>query len=248
MGPVPFTGSHPAAVLPLLRTGLPASALVAGSLAPDLPYYLPVDLGTPTHTAASIVTTDVLLAALLWVLWHGLLSRPVLAWAPGSLTARLPAAAAPGLRRRLRTPGQGARTLAALAAGAATHVLWDEFTHPGSWGTEHVPALASTWAGVPGYSWAQDLSGLAGVLVLAGWLVRWWRRAPAHPAVSRPLWWLPWTVLAVAAGAAGAVAAVGGPDVRSAAVSATFAGGGAALGVAVLLALAWAVRRRTGRG
>ncbi|WP_205730092.1 DUF4184 family protein [Blastococcus sp. TF02-8] len=32
---MPFTGSHPAAVLPFLRTPLPASGLVAGSLAPD---------------------------------------------------------------------------------------------------------------------------------------------------------------------------------------------------------------------
>jgi hypothetical protein len=37
---VPVTGGHPAAVLPLLRTPLPASALVAGSLAPDVPSYL----------------------------------------------------------------------------------------------------------------------------------------------------------------------------------------------------------------
>ena len=36
---MPFTGSHPAAVLPLLRTSLPASALVAGSLAPDVPFH-----------------------------------------------------------------------------------------------------------------------------------------------------------------------------------------------------------------
>ncbi|WP_369259610.1 DUF4184 family protein [Geodermatophilus amargosae] len=245
---MPFTGSHPAAVLPLLRTGLPASALVAGSLAPDLPFFLPVDLGAPTHTALSVVTTDVLLGALLWALWHGLLSRPVLAWAPAPLVARLPARAAPGLRRRLRTARQGAAVPAALAAGAATHVLWDEFTHPGRWGAGHVPALASTWAGVPGYSWAQDLSGLAGGLVLAGWLVGWWRRTPAGPAVSRPLWWLPWTALAVAAGAAGAMAAAGAPDVRSGAVAAAFTGGGVALGTAVLLALAWTVRGRTGRG
>ena len=38
---MPFTGSHPAVVLPLLRIGMPASALVIGSLTPDLPYYLP---------------------------------------------------------------------------------------------------------------------------------------------------------------------------------------------------------------
>ncbi|PWW22628.1 uncharacterized protein DUF4184 [Geodermatophilus normandii] len=237
---MPFTGSHPAAVLPLLRTGLPASALVAGSLAPDLPYYLPLDLGVRTHTALAVVTTDLLLGALLWAVWHGLLSTPALAWAPGSLAARLPATAAPGLRRRLRTPGRAVRVLAAVPVGAATHVLWDEFTHPGRWGAEHVPALAATWAGEAGYSWAQDLSGAGGALVLAGWLALWWRRTPsAASAGSRPHWWLPWTVLAAAAGAAGAAAAAGAPDLRSGAVWAAFAGGGAALGVAVVLALTW---------
>jgi len=40
---VPFTGSHPAAVLPLLRTPLPSAALVIGSLVPDLPYYRRAD-------------------------------------------------------------------------------------------------------------------------------------------------------------------------------------------------------------
>jgi hypothetical protein len=48
---VPFTGSHPAAVLPFLRTPLPASAPVAGTMAPDIPYHLPLGLGRRTHTA-----------------------------------------------------------------------------------------------------------------------------------------------------------------------------------------------------
>jgi hypothetical protein len=40
---VPFTPSHAAAVLPFLRTPLTASALVIGSITPDLPFYLPVE-------------------------------------------------------------------------------------------------------------------------------------------------------------------------------------------------------------
>ena len=65
---MPFTGSHPAAVLPLLRTPLPASALVAGSIAPDVPFYLPVELPWATHTALAVVTVDLLVAALAWAL------------------------------------------------------------------------------------------------------------------------------------------------------------------------------------
>src|SRR5215467_12574272 len=37
---VPFTFSHPAAVLPLARRGLVFSALVVGSMAPDFPYFV----------------------------------------------------------------------------------------------------------------------------------------------------------------------------------------------------------------
>lgn len=51
---MPLTGSHPAAVLPLLRTPLPASALVDGSIAPDVPS-LPVELLRPTRTALAVV-------------------------------------------------------------------------------------------------------------------------------------------------------------------------------------------------
>ncbi len=54
---MPFTPSHAAAVLPFLRTPLPASALVIGSIAPDLPFHLPVDFPWRTHTAQAVVTS-----------------------------------------------------------------------------------------------------------------------------------------------------------------------------------------------
>jgi hypothetical protein len=52
---MPFTVSHAAAVLPLLRTPLPASALVIGPV-------------IRTHTAAAIVTTDLLFGVPAWLL------------------------------------------------------------------------------------------------------------------------------------------------------------------------------------
>jgi hypothetical protein len=244
---VPFTGSHPAAVLPFLRTPLPASALVAGSLSPDVPYYLPFEWGVHTHTALAVVTTDLLLAAALWTLWHGVLAAPA-AWAtPAGLRGRLTGVPL-GLRRRLGTTGRSALVLGGLAVGAATHVLWDEFTHPGRWGAQHVPLLRRDWAGDPGYAWAQEVSGVLGGLVLLVWLLRWWRRTPAEPAPGRPGWWWPWLAVAAAASAAGLAATAGSPDLRSAAVAAAFTGGGTGVAAAVVLALAWRVLTRvTGR-
>ena len=241
---MPFTGSHPAAVLPFLRTPLPASALVAGSLAPDVPYYLPVELGLRTHTALAVVTTDLLLAAVLWTLWHGVLAAPA-AWAtPADLRGRL-TGVRPGLRTRLRSARQAALVLGGLAVGAATHVLWDEFTHPGRWGAEHVPLLSREWAGEPGYAWAQEASGVLGGLVLLAWVVLWWRRTPAAAAADRPGWWWPWLVVAAAASVAGLTAAAGSADPRSAAVAAAFRGGGVGAATALVLALLWRVVPRS---
>ena len=238
---MPFTGSHPAAVLPFLRTGLPASALVLGSMAPDVPYYLPVDPGVRTHTLASIGTVDVLIGLLAWALWHGLLAAPALATAPAAVRERVVGRVRVGLRGRVAGVRDAALLVLALALGSATHVLWDAFTHRGRWGAEHVGLLADTWLGRPGHAWAQDVSGVLGALLLIGWLVRWWRRTPRLPAPARIHRWA-WPSVAGAGTVAAVAGALGTTDVRSAAVVGAFTGGGVAVLAAVLLALAWQVR------
>ena len=60
---MPFTASHAVAALPFLRTPLPDSALVIGSMTPDLPFYLPLGPDVATHTAGAVVTYDRLLRA-----------------------------------------------------------------------------------------------------------------------------------------------------------------------------------------
>ena len=248
---MPFTGSHPAAVLPLLRTPLPASALVAGSIAPDVPFYLPVVLPWDTHTALAVVTVDVLFGGLAWAVWHALLAPAALSAAPAGVRGRLSGVPL-GLRRRLRSARVVGLVLTALALGAAVHVLVDEFTHPGRWGATHLPVLARAWGPLPGVRWLDYAGGGVGGVVLLAWLVRWWRRAPADPASARPRWWLPWAVIAAAGLVAGLTATVGTPDLRSAAVAAAFRGGGVVLATAVVLALVAAlpgrVHRATGAG
>jgi hypothetical protein len=239
---VPFTPSHAAAVLPFLRTPLPTSALVVGSLAPDLPFYLPVQLPWPTHTAVAVVTTDLVLGALAWLLWHGVLAEPALATSPRGLRARLADRTRPGLRRRLASGRGTLLVLAALVLGAATHVLWDEFTHPRRWGSENLPALAETWWLLPGYRWAQYVSSLLGMVVLVAWFLRWWRRAPEVPDhAPAPRW--PWLVLLAIGGLTGVVAALAAPSIGSAAFAGATWGGGTAVAAAIVLAAGWHLRR-----
>lgn len=239
---MPFTPSHAAAVLPFLRTPLPASALVAGSVAPDLLFYLPVEQRWPTHTATAVVTVDVLLALAAWTVWHGLLAEPALRAAPAALRSRLTGVPL-GLRARLATPARVGWTVLAAAVGAGTHVLWDEFTHARRWGPETFPVLSEQWGVMPGYRWLQYVTSVVGGLVLLVWLVRWWLRTPAGSA-GRPGRRWPWVLLTATACVTGAVGAIGAGDLGEAIYDAATWGGGAALAVATVLAAVWQVRHR----
>ncbi|GAU68353.1 hypothetical protein SSP35_07_01550 [Streptomyces sp. NBRC 110611] len=185
---MPFTLSHAAAVLPLMRrrsgcTGaargpLVASALVAGALAPDMTYYADsvvpggMEFGTFTHSLSGVLTVDVLVTVALVAGWL-LVREPVLALLPAARRGRVSA----WVRGRPWRP-RGVRELAALAArfavsavlGSATHVVWDSFTHVGRWGARLVPGLDGVVGGVPAATYVQY--GTSAVAMAAmGWFV-----------------------------------------------------------------------------
>jgi hypothetical protein len=177
---MPFTASHPAAVLPLLRTPLPASALVIGSMAPDSPGYIPAPFAPRvdgTHSTTGVFTVDVVLGLLLWLLWHVVLSRPALAAAPQGVRARWGSIPI-GVGARLRRPRDLFLVLAALAVGAATHVFWDGFTHQGGWGVQHFAALRERHLGFSMWTVAQVSCSLFGLVVVGIAVAAAYRRAP----------------------------------------------------------------------
>ncbi|WP_030245568.1 DUF4184 family protein [Streptomyces sp. NRRL S-350] len=203
---MPFTLSHPAAVLPLLRRAgergpLVASALVAGSMAPDVPFFAESLLpgvyghGGLTHRWWAVPTLDVAIAGALVAGWHGLLRAPLVAllperWAGGAeaLTARR-AGLGPGLDTGvgLHTgAGADAAWFAASAAiGAATHVGWDAFTHGGRLGVRLLPVLDRQVAGVPLYEALQYGSSALALAAMGGWAARAVRSVePVRPAVG----------------------------------------------------------------
>ncbi|RSM39374.1 DUF4184 domain-containing protein [Amycolatopsis balhimycina DSM 5908] len=165
--------SHPAAVLPLARHPLVPSALVAGSVAPDLFWFAPAPEGlnlSQTHEFTAVLWLDPLIALALLAVFHLLLKRPLLALAPKRLAERLPRGFS------WRRPGWIALS---LVVGAATHVGWDAFTHESGG-----PAFLRTpiVTGVDVGRLIQLVSTLAGAAVLVWWLWRWYRAAPVAPA------------------------------------------------------------------
>ncbi|MFE2162490.1 DUF4184 family protein [Streptomyces lydicus] len=160
---MPFTLSHVAAVLPAVRrTGtargpLVVSALVAGSLAPDMTYYADsvvpggMEFGAVTHSLRGVLTVDVLVTVALVGGWL-LLREPVLALLPAAWRGRVYCLVRgrPWQPRSVSEFGALAgRFVLSAVLGAATHVVWDAFTHPGRWGTRLIPGLGGTAGGLP---------------------------------------------------------------------------------------------------
>jgi hypothetical protein len=186
---MPFTLAHPAAVIPLIHRGqgrgrLLGSGLVFGAMAPDLPYFAgEFTLGDLAHTWWAVPTLDLAITATLATAWHLVLRAPLVGLLPGRWAAAAEQLTAP--RKRTARQLWSLTPWFALSAviGAATHILWDGFTHPGRFGVRLVPALQSARVlGEPPYVLLQYGCSVLGCAVLAMWALRELRRAANETA------------------------------------------------------------------
>jgi hypothetical protein len=206
---MPFTLGHPAAVLPLRRLGLPMTVLAIASMVPDVPVFMGWSRGYEfTHSVLGVLTVDLVVTAVAVTWWTVVMRDAMVDLAPAAVRSRLPARARLTRREWLLLP-------VAAVLGAATHVVWDAFTHPGRWGWRHVAWLRSDHGGLSGVSWAQYASGVIGVGVVLAAVVVHLRAVPpvrdGHRDRMLPGATLP-VVVAIAAVTAVAAAAWSVPD------------------------------------
>lgn len=224
---MPFTLAHPAAALLLRGTPLPLTAVVAGTMAPDVPVFLnaygdPYDL---THSLLGVVTVDLLVAAVAVALWFGLLRDPVVDLLPAPVRARVDPAA--HLTRQ-----QWMLVAPAAVLGSLTHLGWDSFTHRDEGVLE----------------WAQYGSSVLGLTVCAFWAVLALRSREhrPHPRTDPWLDTRALVVLGVVTLGSALAAGLNAPEpgwrmfLSQTAIVGTLTG---AAGVA-LVAVLWQVRRR----
>lgn len=190
---MPFTLSHAAAVLPGIRRDgtsrgpLLASALVAGSMAPDMTYFAAtavpaaMEFGEVTHGLVGLFTVDVVIAAALVGLWL-MLREPLVALLPAAWQGRTHAFVRGPDRRDARPAAFAARFYVSAVLGASTHVVWDAFTHLDRWGTRVVPALGEVIAGFPLYTYTQYGSSAVALVAICWFAVTAVRRLPRTPA------------------------------------------------------------------
>ncbi|GAA4471887.1 DUF4184 family protein [Phytohabitans houttuyneae] len=189
--------THPVAVLPLKLwrpRWFDGVALVLGAVAPDLPYAVE-GYGVTIHSHAWH-------APLWWALPVVLVGARVVRWAAPVVAAHLPAGGPLALRDYgvlggVRHPWWVTAWSAVL--GAASHIVWDAFTHPYVDGGRLLFPWLHEWA-VPGMSWWEVLvivSDVAGFAVGAGLalhlgsarLLRRWHGPPrAAPHLPGTFW------------------------------------------------------------
>jgi hypothetical protein len=190
---MPFTLAHPAAVIPihhcLPRWTVP-SALVIGSIAPDLAYLVPSRIPrAESHSVAGLFWFCIPVGCALYVLFHLVMKQPLLRLMPVG-TARRLSGVAGSLRGGETHPW--CAVVVSVLLGAATHLAWDAFTHGGMPVVRAVALFRAPMFSIGSYrvftySVLQHGSTVFGVVVLGWWVRRWLRAAPVGAAPSAPL-------------------------------------------------------------
>jgi hypothetical protein len=169
---MPFTFSHPAIVLPV--TYLPQkyyslTGLIIGSMTPDFEYFIRMKIQSNYgHSIAGLFYFDLPLGILLAFIFHNLIRDSLYKNFPRFIKVRLTRFQNFNWSRFFIK--NWIIILMSILIGAASHLLWDSFTHKFGYFVESVPALSSriNLFGhlFPVYNVLQHTSTLIGGLVL----------------------------------------------------------------------------------
>lgn len=166
---MPVTHAHPAAVLPLIvygRRTFSASALVIGSISPDIPFFFFSAMERKeTHNLSGIFLWCLPIGICIYVLYHWLLRPALLDFfcSKNSVTTSC------SLLTTTRL------VISGLIVGAATHNFWDSLTHGTGWFAQHYHIFNQyVWLirPIPLFRALQYLSGIFGTLIVAWFLIR----------------------------------------------------------------------------
>ena len=170
------------------RTRFIQSAVVIGCLVPDFEYFVRLgpragDGHTFSHTLPGLFAIDLPLGFVIFWLFHRYAKKSLWAWFPKAIRQRVNLDPSTST---LKGAAQPALVLASILLGAATHILWDSFTHTSFWPFSHLHFLSYTVSlpiagSVTIVNLLQTASSVLGTLAVLIWILRRLLRAPISP-------------------------------------------------------------------
>jgi hypothetical protein len=192
---MPFTLSHTAAVLPLLKARrMSATGLIIGTMAPDFEYFFRLDvLGIYGHTFPGIFYFDLPVIIFLAFVFHNVAKKNLIDQLPLFLQQRFQQTREFNFNEFFR--GNVVPFVISGIIGTITHIVWDGFTHkrqifvealPGIYEGRSVPFMGMTW---PLWYALQQISTVVGLAVVIVYVLR---MKPVHGSFNRPhiIYWV----------------------------------------------------------
>jgi hypothetical protein len=199
---MPFTFSHPAAVLPLKKLSggnLLMAGLLAGSVAPDFEYFIRFK-SSVSHTFIGILKFNLPVGLLITLLFFLFIRDSLLPNLPAFLRERLMPPASFDWVAAFRK--HWFMLVVSILLGALTHILWDSFTHRTGYAVLPFPALRYNVEfldySIPVYRILQHGSTLLGGGIIAIYLYKMPRVKQAGKV--HILYWFFYALLAAIAG------------------------------------------------
>jgi hypothetical protein len=127
---MPFTFSHPAAVLPfyfLPKKWISLTGLVVGSITPDFEYFIRMEkLSVHSHSWTGLLWFDLPMGVLLTFIYYGIVHKPLINNLPAALKGRLLQYAGFDWNKTFKK--NWSVILVCIFIGATSHIIWDSLT------------------------------------------------------------------------------------------------------------------------
>jgi len=169
---VPFTFSHPAAVIPLdyiSKRWFSLTALVVGSTVPDFEYFLRMRVSSAySHTWGGLFWYDLPLGLIAFLIYQWLVKDKLITHLPRGINNRFS-------HYQNAVPKSSGTTYVAVVVisiliGAPSHILWDSFTLPAGYFVRHHHILKHKVMianqSVAFYNMLQDISTAVGAIIV----------------------------------------------------------------------------------
>jgi hypothetical protein len=175
---MPFTFSHPALVLPASRLSkqiFSMTGLIIGSMTPDFEYFIRMNVGSVySHTLEGLFYFDLPLGIVLCFIFHDIVRNDLINNLPVKLQERFYVLKNFNWNDHFRK--KWPFILLSIVVGAASHILWNSFTHPYGYFVLKLPILNAR-IHLPGfkitvYNFSQNISSVIGLALVLFFVYR----------------------------------------------------------------------------